>query len=265
MRIIEGKQMIKVELYGVKTGLIKPGDNIVELILNSLKAQRITLENGDILVIAESALSSAQGRVVRLEEVKPSSEALKIAQKYEVAPEIAELILREADKILGGVSKVILTIKDKVFMANAGIDKSNAPPGYVTLLPENPEKVARDIRIKLWERTGKKVGVLIADSRTQPLRLGTVGLCLAASGFEPVIDERGHKDLYGKPLQITRRAVADNLASAAQVIMGEADEGIPVVLIRGAPVKLTDREISSDEMYIPPEECMYTSVFKTLR
>ncbi|MFX1486280.1 MAG: coenzyme F420-0:L-glutamate ligase [Promethearchaeota archaeon] len=251
-----------MRLLPIRTRVIKPDDDIVEILLDVLNHDGIELEDKDILVIAETALGTAQGRLVKLDEIKPSKHAKELAAKYQLESEIAELIIREADTILGGIPHVLLTIKSKVFMANAGIDKSNAPLGYVSLLPKDPTRDANEIKNNIFQRTGKQIGVIIADSRTQPLRLGTVGLCIGVSGIVPVSDERGHPDIFGRPLQITRRAVADNLASAAEVLMGEADERVPAVLIKNAPVEFTEELTPSDLMYIPLDECMYMAVFK---
>lgn len=251
-----------MQLFPIKTKVIKPEDDILDVILDTLSHDDIELEDKDILVIAETALGTTQGRLVKLDEIKPSKHARELAAKYQLELEIAELIIREADIILGGIPHVLLTIKNKVFMANAGIDKSNAPLGYISLLPKDPTQDANELRAKVFQRTGKRIGVIIADSRTQPLRLGTVGLCIGVSGIMPVTDERGHPDIFGRPLQITRRATADNLASAAEVLMGEADERIPAVLVRDAPVEFTEEPTPSDLMYIPLDECMYMAVFK---
>ncbi|MEM3526369.1 MAG: coenzyme F420-0:L-glutamate ligase, partial [Candidatus Jordarchaeaceae archaeon] len=168
-----------------------------------------------------------------------------------------ELVIRESEKIYGGVYRAMLTLKDNILQANAGIDKSNVPSGYAVLLPENPTRSAHTIRNQIYEKTGRKIGVIIADSRTQPLRLGTTGFALAVAGFKPVIDERGKKDIYGNVLRITRRAIADNLACAAEILMGEGSEQIPVVIIKGAPVEMTEEYIDESQMIISREECMY--------
>jgi len=249
-------------LIPIKTKVITPSDDIVEVVLKSLEMMGEEIKNNDILVLAETAVATAEGRIVELNKVQPSPKAFELAKKYDVIPEIAELILREADNILGGVPHVVLTLKRGVLIANAGIDKSNAPPGCVVLLPKNPMKTAEKIRKRIFEKTGKKIGVIIADSRTQPLRLGTIGVALGVAGFIPVSDERGKLDIFGKPLMITRRAIADDLASAAEVLMGEAGEMTPAVLIRGAPVTFTDYAINFESMLISPEECLYMSIFK---
>lgn len=251
-----------MKLIPIKTRIITPGDDIVDVILGSLKRIGENINDKDILVLAETAVSTAEGRIIELNKVRPSPEAIELAEKYDIIPELAELILREADEILGGVPHVILTLRHGILIANAGIDKSNAPPGCVVLLPKNPMKTAEEIRKKIFEKTGKKIGVIIADSRTQPLRLGTIGIALGVAGFIPVADERGKLDIFRKPLMITRRALADDLASASQILMGEAGERIPAVLIKNAPVTFTDQPIYLESMLISPDECLYMSIFK---
>jgi len=170
-----------------------------------------------------------------------------------------ELIIRESDEILGGIPGVVVTITKGVLSPSAGIDNSNAPDGHVVLLPADPKKSAIEIRKKLMKKYNCNIAVIVGDSRTQPLRLGCVGIALGCAGIEPVEDIRGQKDLFGKPLLITRRATADNLVSAAQIIMGEADESTPAVLIRDAPAVFI--EDSVDIPQIPRVECLYFACF----
>ncbi len=167
--------------------------------------------------------------------------------------------MRESDEIIGGIPGVVVTITKGVLSPSAGIDNSNAPEGHVVLLPEDPKKSAMEIRNKLMAEYGFNIAVIIGDSRTQPLRLGCVGIALACAGIEAVEDVRGKKDLFVKPLLITRRATADNLVSAAQIIMGEADESTPAVLIRDAPVRFV--EGSDDIPTISRNECLYFACF----
>lgn len=251
-----------MELIGLQTPIIKPGDNLAEHISTSLSQQELALESKDILVIAETVVATAQNRIKKLSKVRVSTRAQVLSEQYELEPPLAQLILDEADEILGGVPHVLLTIKDNVLMANAGIDRSNAPPGHVVvLLPSNPTQTAWQIKTELEEKTGNEIGIIIADSRTQPLRLGTVGLAVAIAGIEPIKDFRGYPDLFGRPLRITKSAVADNLASAAQILLGEADEQVPIVVIRQAPVKFTKRIIQPEKMTISRHECMYMAIF----
>ncbi|HID17879.1 TPA: cytidine deaminase, partial [Candidatus Bathyarchaeota archaeon] len=163
----------------------------------------------------------------------------------------------------GKVYKAFLTLKNNFLIANAGIDSSNAREGEVALWPKNPQETAEKIMKELSKRTGKRVAVVVVDSRTVPLRRGTIGLALGVAGFRPVKDYRKRKDLFGKPLQITLQNLADDLACAAHLLMGEANEGVPIVLARGAPVEL-DHDANANVAFIRPEECLYMKVLKTL-
>jgi len=248
-----------MQLTGIRTPLIIPGDDIAEILCSSMKAQGIILQDNDILVLAESAVATAEGRVIRLDSVRPSRKALELSKIYQNDPRKMELIMQESDEILGGIPGVVVTITKGVLSPSAGIDNSNAPVGQVVLLPADPRKSAIDIREKLMKKYKCSIAVIVGDSRTQPLRLGCVGIALGCAGIEPVEDLRGRKDLFGKPLLITRRATADNLVSAAQVIMGESDESTPAVLIRGAPAVFI--EDSMDIPQIPRDECLYFACF----
>jgi len=250
-----------MRLYAVKTKIIETGDNLVEVILESLRAQNLQLEDGDILAITSKIIAYVEGRLVKLRDVKPSNEAKKLAQHFSLQPEFAELILSEADKIYGGVEKAILTLKNGILTANAGIDNKNAPADCVVLWPKNAKKWAKHIKEEIKRKTGKQTAVLIVDSGLMSLRMGTTGLTLAVAGFKPVKDCRGDKDIYGKPLIITRHAIADNLASAAHLLMGEAAEKTPVVLIKDAPVDFDNNVYGSADMMMPFKKCIFMSAF----
>ncbi|MBS7633491.1 coenzyme F420-0:L-glutamate ligase, partial [Candidatus Bathyarchaeota archaeon] len=215
----DNKQM---RLYPVPTEIIKEEVNLADLVLKALKKQKLALKNNDILALTSKIVAYAEGRLVKLVDVEPSEKARKLAKRFLLQPEFAELILREADKIYGGVEKAVLTLKDNVLVANAGIDSKNAPEGYAVLWPKAPEQIARSVREEIQTRTGKRVAVMIIDSGLIPLRIGTVGLALAVSGFNPIRDHRGKVDIFKKTIKITRHAVADDLASAAHLLMGEA-------------------------------------------
>jgi coenzyme F420-0:L-glutamate ligase/homotetrameric cytidine deaminase len=247
-----------LEVFGIKTDLIKIGDDLVKALEKGMKTAGLALADGDILVVSESALATSEGRVVNLEDVCPGKLAFDLASKYSKDPRDMELILQESDEIVGGIPGVVLTMNKGFLYPNAGIDHSNAPPGYVVLFPANSRKSAWEIRQRMAHN--KKIGVIIGDSRTHPLRLGCVGVALGCVGLEPVEDARGQNDLYGRPLMITRKAVADNLVSAAQIVMGEGDEGIPAAIIRDAPV--TMQEESCQIPTIAPHECMYIGALR---
>jgi len=247
-----------MQLFGIHTKLIKPGDNIVDAILEAANGQKLTIADGDLLAIASKVVATSQRRLKKLNSVKPSQEARKLADEYDLEPRFVEVVLREAETVYGGVPKALLTSKNDVLTPNAGVDQKNAPRGYVALWPRNPHKTAEKIRKELFEKTGRRVGVLIIDSRITPLRMGTVGVAIGISGFEPVRDYRTEKDVYGKSISITRHALADDIASAAHLIMGESNEQTPAVLVKNAPVKLSEKA-DPYMMIIPKGQCLFAS------
>jgi len=248
-----------LQVLGIKTDLISPGDDLAASLEKAMTESGLALQDGDILVVSESTVATAEGRVVALHDVTPGPLALSMAGKYSKDPREMELILQESDEIMGGIPGVVLTLRGGFLYPNAGIDSSNAPPGHVVLFPADAQKSAFEIREQMAK--GRRIAVIIGDSRTHPLRLGCVGVALACVGLEPVEDARGQKDLFGRELKITRKAVADNLVSAAQIVMGEGDEGIPAVIIRNAPVSIS--EVQSAIPTIPPEECMYIGALRS--
>jgi len=249
----------KMHIIGIRTPPIEPGGDITATILNAARDQRVDIEDGDILAIASKAVATAQGRIVDLSRIKPSAKAKTLGKKFDLQPEYAELIIREAERVYGGVSKALLTLKNHILTPNSGVDRKNAPRNSVVLWPENPHLTAEQIRTEILEKTGKRVGVLIVDSRITPLRMGTVGITLGVAGFEPVRDCRSNKDIYGKSVFITRHCLADDLSSAAHMVMGETGERTPAVLIKGASVKMTESP-DADALNIPMEECLYMGV-----
>jgi len=248
-----------LQVLGIKTDLISPGDDLVKSLDKAMAGSGLALQDGDILVVSESTVATAEGRVVALHDVTASPLALSMAAKYSKDPREMELILQESDEIMGGIPGVVLTLRGGFLYPNAGIDNSNAPPGHVVLFPADAQKSAFEIRERMAR--GRRIAVIIGDSRTHPLRLGCVGVALACVGMEPVEDARGQKDLFGRELKITRKAVADNLVSAAQIVMGEGDEGIPAVIIRDAPVSIS--EVHCAIPTIPPQECMYIGALRS--
>ena len=251
-----------MRLFPIRTDIIKQGENIVDTILKAIEKQGLVLDEGDILALASKIVAYAENRIVKLDEVKPSKRAENLARKFAIPPQLAELIIQEAKEIYGGLEKAVLTLKNSILTPNAGIDNKNAPEGTVVLWPKNPEKWAENIKEEIMRKTGKKVAVLIVDSGLRPLRLGTTGLALAVVGFKPTRDCRGEKDIFGKRLTITLHAVADDLASAAHLLMGETREKIPAVLIKGAPVNLDDGVYGPEDMALPPKQCIFMNSFK---
>ena len=249
----------KITLIPLKTPLIQKGDSIGEILYNTINELGVSVEDGDVMVVAESPTAIAEGNFVNLEDITPSEEAEKLAKRYQMDPRFVEVVIQESDEILGGVPGVLLTRKSSTLIANAGVDFSNAPSGHAVLYPEHPKKSAQAIREFLERKYHKKIAVIIGDSRVAPLRRGNIGVAIAVSGMDPIEDCRGRKDLYGRELQITFRALADNLVSAAQLLLGEADEQTPAVLIKGAPIHLTEK--SPLKMEIPRDECLYMNTF----
>jgi len=250
-----------MELFTLKLPLIKKGDPLLDIIISELDEQGKSLKEGDIVVIAEKVVATSQGRVVSLSDVKKISlEAKKRSKLYDMDERYVELILREASMILGGMTHVILAKVNDFLIANAGIDQSNAGPNNVVLLPNNLKKVVWEYRDSLKKKYNlKELGLIIADSRVQPLRKGTIGIAIATAGFEPIEDLIGHPDLFNRPMEITKRAIADDLASAAQFLLSEADKRTPVVIIRDSNVEFTEHPESTPEM--APEECLYMNIF----
>lgn len=226
---------MKLEIQGVQgLPLIKKGDNLSELILNALKKMGTSLNNDDVLVIAETAVAKAEGHIINLSQLKPSAKASEIAARTGKDPEVVEAILQESGEIIKvGPDFIISETKHGFVCANAGIDESNVAEGLATPIPVNPDESARIIREKIEKNTKKKVPVIISDTQGRAFREGAVGVAIGISGLEPVWDRSGERDLYLRELKTTAVAIADELSAAASIVMGQADEGIPVVLIRG--------------------------------
>lgn len=246
-------------LFGIQTGLIRAGEAILPLIQKGMREQEIFFSQGDVLVIAESALATSEGRLATLADQIPSEDAKRLADQYELDPRLAEIVLNESDEIIGGIPGFLLCTSRGNLLPNAGVDGSNAPDGQVTLLPADPDHSARIIRTQIFQMTGAEVGVLIIDSRTHPMRYGCSGVAIGCSGIPAVLDERGRKDLFGRELKVTRRAVADSIASASELVMGEADEGIPAVLVRGLNLPIGNYEGIEQ---IAADECLFMGIIK---
>lgn len=250
--------------------LIHLGDNLANIIINALQESAIALEDRDILVIAQKIVSKAEGRTVNLTRVTPSRRAVELAAETEKDPRLIELILRESNEVLRTrLGTIIVEHRLGFVCANAGIDHSNvahplpedAEDGdgrdeeWVLLLPEQPDRSAQLIRQELQSRTGKQVGILIIDSHGRAWRNGTVGAAIGLAGMPGLQDLRGEPDLFGFRLRITQVGVADELAAAASLVMGQAAEGTPVVHVRGFPYPL--RESSLKELLRPKEQDLF--------
>ena len=247
-----------MQLYPLKSKLVLLGDSLTARFIEALSAARLNARNGDIIAVASKVVSLSERNIVSLRKVRSTALARRLGRKFEVLPEFAQVVLNEADAVYGGVPGVLLTLKNGNAVANSGVDQKNALGDSVIPWPADPHRSAEIIRRALSRKFRKRIGVVIVDSRVTPLRLGTTGLAIACSGFKPVRDSRGTKDLYGRRVQITLQSLADGIAGAAQLLMGETRESIPFVLIRGAPVQLGGRN-TSDSMTLPAKDCLYMS------
>ncbi|MEA2089934.1 MAG: coenzyme F420-0:L-glutamate ligase [Thermoproteota archaeon] len=215
--------------------IIKEGDDLAELICRSAEQQGIHIEDGDTIVVTHVVVSRAEGSVVNLDEVKPSEFAKNLGQRLGKDPALIEVVLRQSKSIVRmGDGNIITETMQGFVCANSGVDRSNVPgKRNVAVLPMNPDRSARRIRKKIRKLTGKDVAVVISDTHGRPLRDGEINVAIGLAGIEPIRNRRGEKDLFGYFLKVKRTAIADELASAAELVIGQADEGIPVAIIRG--------------------------------
>jgi coenzyme F420-0:L-glutamate ligase / coenzyme F420-1:gamma-L-glutamate ligase len=239
--------------------LVQPGDDLADLIVGCFSSGD-TFQSGDILVVAQKIVSKAEGRLVKLEGVTPSVEARDLAHRTDKDPRLVELILREAHEVVRVRPGLIVVEDVRGFVcANAGIDRSNIEQNgtgdVVALLPEDPDRSARALRAGIAGRTGVEVGVIINDSHGRAWREGTVGVTIGLAGFDPLSDRRGDSDLTGYTLEHTIIGLADELAAAASLLMGPADEGIPAVVVRG--VSLKTAEGSARDLQRPRERDLF--------
>lgn len=226
--------------------LVAEGNDIAALILDALVACGEALHDGDVLVIAQKIVSKAEGRAVRLATVTPSAQAIALAKETGKDPRLVELILGESDEVLRYRRDVIVVAHRLGFVtANAGIDQSNvgSDDAEALLLPRDPDASCSALRATLRRRTGADTGVVINDSHGRAWRNGTVGVALGVAGLPALVDLRGRPDLYDRALRITEVGLADELAAAASLLMGQSNEGRPVVLARGVPYSRRDGSV----------------------
>jgi coenzyme F420-0:L-glutamate ligase len=214
------------------------------------------LIDGDILVVSSKFIAVSEGRVVDLEKVVPSARAAAVSKRLNISPELCELVIRESDDVIGGVAGFMLTLKEGLLTPNAGIDKSNIEHGKVVLYPRSPSESAIALVEEARFRRGVEIGVVVSDSRLMPTRKGTVGVALAAAGMDAIVDLRGKQDLFGNILKVTSQAIADDLCSGAQVVMGEAAESVPLVLVRGLATS-AGKSYRMSSFAVDPEQCVY--------
>jgi coenzyme F420-0:L-glutamate ligase/coenzyme F420-1:gamma-L-glutamate ligase len=211
----------------------------------------------DIIVISSKFVSMSEGSIIKLNKVKVRKKAKELATKNHMDAKLAELVLRESEYVMKGVPGFLLAIRDGMIAPNAGIDKSNVPRGYAILYPRDPFEIAEKLKLKFLAELGKRVGIVIADSRLIPTRIGTTGVAIASAGFEPVEDQRGRRDLFGNVLRVTFKGVADALATMGVAVMGESDESTPAAVVRGANVIWSDKKFSWKDMAVEPLQDIY--------
>jgi coenzyme F420-0:L-glutamate ligase/coenzyme F420-1:gamma-L-glutamate ligase len=250
--------LIFIPLDGIP--LVQPGDDLGALIASAANAARLGLHAADVLVVAQKIVSKAENRFVRLRDVTPSPRAVQLAEVTGKDARLVEVILWDTAEVIRARRNLLIVAHHLGFIcANAGVDHSNvgADDDLVLRLPADPDASARRLRARLRQLTGAAPAVVVNDSHGRPWREGTLGAAIGLAGLAPVQDLRGHPDLFGYRLQSTTVGLADQIAAAASLVMGQADEGLPVVLARGL-VYQTDEDASARQILRPPE----TDVFR---
>lgn len=244
--------MKRLELFGLEgIGEVNAGDSIGALICVACARQGIELVDDDVLVVAQKIISKAEGRLVRLDDVKPSARARQLGRELGKEAKLVEVILGESRKVIRTGGRALIVETHHGFIcANAGVDQSNVGLRQVALLPKDPDRSAREIRDEIRRRTQKKVGVIVSDSFGRAWRVGTVDVAVGVAGMKPTKDERGLKDRHGYELKAAVAAIADEIAAAAELVMGKRD-GVPVVLVRGYQVE--KKEDGSVQELLRPE------------
>jgi coenzyme F420-0:L-glutamate ligase/coenzyme F420-1:gamma-L-glutamate ligase len=251
----------RLEIIGLPgVPMVQPGDNLDALAISALVDAAIALEPGDVLVVAQKIVSKAEDRFVDVRHVKPSPEAEELAAATGKDARFCEVVLSESKRIVRHRENLIIAEHRLGFvMANAGIDHSNVAPGdgheRVLLLPVDPDASARALREQLVTAYGVPIAVIISDSFGRPWRRGTVGIAIGAAGLPAIIDWRGHPDLFGRPLEVTETGFADEIAAAASLVMGQADEAMPMVLVRG--LHWIAPEADAAALVRPPEHDLF--------
>ncbi|MEM1538341.1 MAG: coenzyme F420-0:L-glutamate ligase [Candidatus Nezhaarchaeales archaeon] len=234
---------VKVEIYGIKVnGEVKEGEDLARLIVEEAERQANGLLDGDVVVVTSKIVAKAEGRLVNLKRVRPSAFAKNLARYTGKPATLIEVILRESRSITRvRRGTIIVETKHGFICANAGVDRSNVKPGFLTLLPKDPDRSAQMLKSRIKELTGRDVAVIISDTQGRPFREGQVDASIGLAGLEPINDLRGLEDLYGYRLRVKRIAIADELAAAAELVIGQASEGIPIAVIRGVKYRSSEK------------------------
>jgi coenzyme F420-0:L-glutamate ligase / coenzyme F420-1:gamma-L-glutamate ligase len=222
--------------------LIKKGDNLGKFIVEAAKKQGTSIQEHDVIVVTHVVVSKAEGTVINLDEVNPSQRAIELAQLTNKDPALVEVILQETRDIVRiGQNSIITETTSGIICANAGVDRSNVSgERNVVPLPKNPNASAENIRKEIKNLTGKDVALIISDTHGRPFRIGEINVAVGVSGFTPIRDRRGEKDLFGYILKKKQTAIADELASAAELVIGQTNEGIPAAIVRGYDYQISE-------------------------
>lgn len=246
----------QISIIGL-TGIpeIVVGDDLPAMIVSAAQNAQLEIQEGDVFVIAQKVVSKAEGRVIELETVLPSQEAIEWANQFDKDARMVEVVLGQSRRIVRKERGVMICETHHGFVcANAGVDNSNIAPGFVVLLPEDPDASARHIQSALEEAFGVRLAIIISDTFGRPWREGLVNVALGVAGIAPLLDYRGQTDSYGQLLRVTMIAVADEIASATELVMGKSD-AVPVALVRGFPYE--SRVASASELVRPPEHDLF--------
>lgn len=246
-----------ISIYPIEAPVRSAAFDLHATLIDSLAAAELTPQHGDVIAISSKYAAIATGRVVALDDIVVTEAGQRLADRYHMNPRIAQLVSDQAEQVLGGIEGFLLTAKDGIISPNAGIDRSNIPTGYAVVFPDQPYALAETIRHAMQAHYGVPLGVILTDSWLMPGRLGTTGVALATAGFRPLQDERGKADLFGNPLIVTVRGLADQICAAAELVMGERDEATPFVLVRNAPITLSDDPLTAADLAIDWRQCIY--------
>lgn len=234
---------------------VQAGDRLPSLIAECVRAAGIQVVEGDVFVVAQKVVSKAEGRTVRLAEIEPGALARDWAARYDKDPRMVEVVLKESRRIVRMERGVLIAETHHGFVcANAGVDASNVAEDVVTLLPEDADQSARDIQAELERQFNARVAVIVSDTFGRPWREGIANVAIGVAGIAPLVDYRGQPDSHGRPLKVTVIAIADELASAAELVMRKT-AGVPVVIVRG--FDYTAREATARELIRPPEADLF--------
>ena len=239
--------------------LVKAGDNLAKIIVETAKKNSVSIDDGDIVAVAQKVVSKAEGRIFHLKDVKPSERAEEIAKITLKDPRFVELVLREAKRIVKFSPEIFIIENERgLICINAGIDKSNVSgEDSYALLPKNSDESAKRIRSRIMKLTGRRVAVTVCDTYSRPFRRGQVEFAIGIAGVNPFKDYRGQKDLFDYLLKVKNVAIVDEIASAAELVMGQGKETVPVVIVKNLRRAELDEAFSVEDLNISREEDLF--------